>query len=515
MIVRILLAAGAFALWAHGALAVAATPAPFPVLDRAGKDVGLFRESHALVVGVFDYTAGWPDLPGVARDTDAVAKALEAQGFSVEVVRNPTAERLQQAYREFIGRHGLVAENRLLFWFAGHGYTERKSYGGDVGYIVPADAPLPDRDRAAFLDKALSMQQMEVYARSIDARHALFLFDSCFSGQLFSVNRAVPDHITYKTALPVRQFITSGSAEEQVPDRSIFREQFEEALRGEADRNEDGYVTGAELGEFLQEKVLYYSRGSQHPQYGKIRDTALDKGDFVFGVAQRGTAGPPAAAVAEPQRGGAREGRLPGFWRLVSVDGDRADSLTYLLLPDGKGAIEEEDADGGWWSAPLRWALEGGLLTVSYEEQRQSYAVVETLPDSLVLRGESGERRGEELRFGRIAEAEALGSQADVRPEQLHGTWRDTWESGGKPGWAEFQFRADGGGQERGEEGTDRWSDPFRWTWDGKALRLAADGEERAYRVRRLTPDRLDLFGTGPGNFGEGTSLRKASPGSR
>lgn len=67
--------------------------------------------------------------------------------------------------------------------------------------------------------------------------------------------RAIPRHISYKTAKPVRQFITSGSADETVPDRSIFLSQFLEALDGEADVNEDGYITASELCEFLFQKV--------------------------------------------------------------------------------------------------------------------------------------------------------------------------------------------------------------------------------------------------------------------
>src|SRR5262249_21785738 len=53
-------------------------------------------------------------------------------------------------------------------------------------------------------------------------------------------------------------------------------------LRGEADTDHDGYVTGAELGEFLQKQVMNYSQNTQHPQYGKLRHPYLDKGDFVF-----------------------------------------------------------------------------------------------------------------------------------------------------------------------------------------------------------------------------------------
>jgi len=147
------------------------------------------------------------------------------------------------------------------------------------------------------------MKQIEVYAERIDAKHVLFLFDSCFSGSIFSLSRGIPENINYKTALPVRQFITSGSADEQVPDTSIFRQQFDAALAGEGDINKDGYVTGAELGEFLQSSVINYSRGAQHPQYGKIRHPKLDKGDFVFVLPDHGETGlqvdsdPPGAGI--------------------------------------------------------------------------------------------------------------------------------------------------------------------------------------------------------------------------
>ena len=53
-------------------------------------------------------------------------------------------------------------------------------------------------------------------------------------------------------------------------------------MKGEADLNNDGYVTGSELGMYLESKVVNYSRNAQHPQYGKIRNPKLDKGDFVF-----------------------------------------------------------------------------------------------------------------------------------------------------------------------------------------------------------------------------------------
>ncbi|HWS88735.1 MAG TPA: caspase family protein [Pyrinomonadaceae bacterium] len=267
-----------------------------------GKELRLYERSYALVVGVSDY-AQWPKLPGVRKDVEEVARALERHGFLVTKVENPDSARLEKSFREFISAYGRGVENRLLFYFAGHGHTAKQSYGDDMGYIVPADAPLPARDPNGFLDKALNMRQMERYAEDVQAKHALFLFDSCFSGALFALSRAVPDAITYKTARPVRQFITSGSADEQVPDQSIFRRQFVEALDGEADLNKDGYVTGTELGMFLQDKVINYSKDTQHPQYGKIRNPNLDKGDFVFILSKepKAVGAPPATPLVATQ----------------------------------------------------------------------------------------------------------------------------------------------------------------------------------------------------------------------
>jgi hypothetical protein len=94
--------------------------------------------------------------------------------------------------------------------------------------------------------------------------------------------RAAPVDISEKSAQPVRQFITAGGAGEQVPDQSVFKVVFLQGITGDADLNADGYVTGSELGMHLQEKVVNYTRGGQHPQYGKINNPKLDRGDFIF-----------------------------------------------------------------------------------------------------------------------------------------------------------------------------------------------------------------------------------------
>jgi hypothetical protein len=108
------------------------------------------------------------------------------------------------------------------------------------------------------------------------------LFDCCFSGSLFNLMRATPSPVNISILYPVRQFITAGREDEEAPDESLFKRFFINGIRGEADFDRDGFVTGTELGNFLQERVERETNGRQHPQFGKINNPELDKGDFVF-----------------------------------------------------------------------------------------------------------------------------------------------------------------------------------------------------------------------------------------
>jgi len=254
--------------------------------DRQGKDIGLYKGSYALLIGASQYTKGWRRLPSVPHEVDAVKTALEAQGFEVQVISDPDAKRLEEAFKSFIGKYGYDRENRLFFFFSGHGYTRKQ---GKKGYLVPVDAPDPREDEKGFLRKALSMGQIQTWAKQMEVKHSLFAFDSCFSGTIFTAKDhvEVPPHITDKTARTVRQFITAGDMDEPVPSVSVFTPSLVRGLEGEGDLDGDGYVTGTELRSYLHKKVLSYRTG-QTPQWGKLRDPDYDQGDFVFQVASSG-----------------------------------------------------------------------------------------------------------------------------------------------------------------------------------------------------------------------------------
>ncbi|MCP5365891.1 MAG: caspase family protein [Hyphomicrobiales bacterium] len=308
--------------------ALGATESPGVVIRaKSGQQVTLYKGSYALVIGVSEYVRGWPRLNGVKEDVPAVTAALERQGFQVTVASDPTRDEMDRAFRTFIAKYGRDEDNRLLFYFAGHGHTVERGYGAVMGYLVGREAANPNVDESAFLEGALSMQNIEVYARSIDAKHALFLLDACFAGSVFDATRAIPHVIREKTGWPVRQFITSGTAEQEVPDRSIFRDLFIRALDGEGDLDGDGYLTGTELGHYLETNVTNYSRRAQTPQYGKLRDPLLDRGDFVFVT---GKAAPPLAKAPAAASAPAATDRETVFWQSVRDSDNPALYRAYL-----------------------------------------------------------------------------------------------------------------------------------------------------------------------------------------
>lgn len=250
----------------------------------------LYKESHALVIGNSDYQF-WDKLIGVKADVPEAAKALQEQGFTVETEVNLTSDKLKARVEKFISDYGFNKDSRVLIYFAGHGATySAPGEDREVGYIVPIDTPrmpigskISEQAETAFLRKAVSMDTFDGWAKNIKAKHVLFVFDSCFSGRFVPRSEIRPSEIV-EDALekPTRQFLTSGAANQTASDNSEFRKVFVQGLRGDADLTGDGFVTVTELAIYVRDRVAEYSAGKQTPQYGTIRESALDGGDMVF-----------------------------------------------------------------------------------------------------------------------------------------------------------------------------------------------------------------------------------------
>ena len=254
------------------------------VRTESGEELALYKDSYALVIGNGNYPVknGWNPLPGAVNDVKEVAGVLERHGFNVTLEIDVTKAAFNKAFSEFIYEAGKDKDNRLLFYYAGHGYTTKSATGEDLGYLVMLDTPPPE-NVGAFDLYSVDMVKFVSDSKKIHVKHVLFMFDSCFSGTVLNLrNRLTPHHITDRIRNPVRQFITAGRADEPVPDRSEFKKAFLNLLEGRVEEPmPDGYLTGVELGDYLYRTVPEFSEG-QHPQYGKIHDQQLNTGDFVF-----------------------------------------------------------------------------------------------------------------------------------------------------------------------------------------------------------------------------------------
>ena len=248
-----------------------------------GKEIALYKGSYALIVGNSKYTSGWDPLPAPEKDVEELRDILRRIGFEVTLVKNVDKGTFLSELSNFTYKYGQDKDNQLLFYYAGHGHTIPLASGEELGVLVMVDATLPEKEPQDFYSKSVDMKSIITWALKMKSKHVLFMFDSCFSGTVLNLrDRVKPKAISDAVMYPVRQFITAGRADEPVPDRSVFKQLFIDILEGRVEEPiKDGYITGEELGLFLKNKVPEYNK-FQHPQYGKIRDPSLDKGDFVF-----------------------------------------------------------------------------------------------------------------------------------------------------------------------------------------------------------------------------------------
>ena len=257
------------------------------ITDDQGQRIGRYDASYALLVWVSDYENdhAWPDLPRIPEEMDALKNALKAQGFHIEEISNPDGKQLKNGIDQFLSNYGNDPNHRLLVFFSGHGYTLNTPTGGKRPYLVPRTAPSPQEIKG-FLRHSYDLSVLVTKAGGLFAHHAMFAFDSCFAGDLFA-SRSIPQapqHISALTMKPVRQFITAGNAGQTVPAKSIFTPAFITALQtNKAEVNpSDGYVTGLELFNYVNNTVRMYTQGENTPRWANIGTRPGEEGDFVF-----------------------------------------------------------------------------------------------------------------------------------------------------------------------------------------------------------------------------------------
>ena len=276
-----------FATWQGGRFVVHSPRKPAPEAALAAPADSLYRDSHALVIGVDKYSR-WPALQHAVRDARAVQEALvgklgfKAQNVTLLLDGEATRGNILKALNEKLTDAKQVKrDDRVFVFYAGHGGTRKLASGRDVGYLIPVDAPLND-----FASEAVSMPQLQEVAEAISAKHVLFVVDACYSG--LGLTRAggqsgAKNFLADNARRQGRQMITAGGADQQVADdgpggHSVFTWTLLQALGGKADLNGDGVITGTELAAYVAPSVAAIAR--QTPAFGSLPGS--EGGEFIF-----------------------------------------------------------------------------------------------------------------------------------------------------------------------------------------------------------------------------------------
>ena len=273
-------------------------------IDLKNEDV--YDNSWALIVGINDYEHV-PGLNYAVEDALAIKNMLiNVYGFpriNVRVLTNSeaTQSNIKRELSALVKSAG--SNDRVVFYFAGHGETETLGIeGGDMGFLIPADGDAED-----LYFTAIPMDELRRISNWSKAKHMLFLVDACYGGLAAMNTRSLttntPNYIDKITKDISRQIITAGGKNEQVVEKdewqhSAFTKNLLSGLEEKrADYNDDGIITGAEIGMYVQEKVSLDTDNFQTPQTRKFTP---HEGEIIF-ITKKASGKPGSRSTDESQ----------------------------------------------------------------------------------------------------------------------------------------------------------------------------------------------------------------------
>ena len=233
------------------------------------------RRNYALFVAVEQYKDDKiNDLDKPVRDARNLKKVImDNYNFKekdVILLENPTRNEIVSTFDKLAKM--MTPKDNLLIFYAGHGVWDSQL---KKGYWLPADASRDVRSNW------FSNGDLRDYISGIPSKHTLLIADACFSGGIFKTRDAFAKKADaavlelYK--LPSRQAMTSG-AMKTVPDESVFLKYLTQRL----EQNTKPFMGVEELFSSFKIAVINNSPNGQVPQFGEIKESGDEGGDFIF-----------------------------------------------------------------------------------------------------------------------------------------------------------------------------------------------------------------------------------------
>ncbi|GAB1542095.1 hypothetical protein NUACC21_47690 [Scytonema sp. NUACC21] len=268
------------------------------------------KNSYAVIIGINQYTEPSWKLKSATNDARKLAEILRDK-YQYEVLQlvdeQATAKTLNELFTAFEnqtipfpnGNRRVEPDDRVLFYFAGHGVARRvdEKDDGPQGFIFPQDASRDDKS-------LLPMRQLHDALVKLGCRHLLIILDCCFAGSFRSaVRQAVLseedlylERYNRYIAGCAQEVITSaaynetaadslysfgerGEDERHSPFASTLFEALEPDSENNADYNKDGVVTITEIIQYIEQKFLEMNSG-QTPGYTQLKKH--DFGKYIF-----------------------------------------------------------------------------------------------------------------------------------------------------------------------------------------------------------------------------------------
>lgn len=229
---------------------------------------------YALFIAVQNYVdKNINSLDAPIKDAEKIANVLTKfytfDSKDIILLKNPTYDSVIKSLENLTNK--LTGADNLLIFYAGHGVWEEQF---SQGYWLPSDATKNSKS------KWISNSTIKDFIKGIKARHTLLIADACFSGGIFKT-RSIADNISRAVEelnkLSSRKAMTSGTLTE-VPDKSVFVDYLTKRLT----ENNKKFISSEELYFNIKEAVINNSVLLQIPQFGEIRETGDEGGDFIF-----------------------------------------------------------------------------------------------------------------------------------------------------------------------------------------------------------------------------------------
>ena len=228
----------------------------------------MYQKSIAVIIGIDDYE----NCSGVKYAVTGAQNVLEKfkqLGFDdvcVLLDREASKERIYyELYYKLASKSG--PNDRVVIYFAGNSYEDGSSNDLKRKFIIPANAktiPSPDDE--------ISLAFIKGVFERMNAKHVLCIFDACFSGldrDLLNtqLNNGIYDieSMANKRSLQFIMVNCAGKVSE-TESQGLLTSSFLKGLDGNADLDKDGFITGTELGMFIQSTSKPY----QNSIFGRV-----------------------------------------------------------------------------------------------------------------------------------------------------------------------------------------------------------------------------------------------------